>query len=165
MLFAYGATEPLPTLGTFTARAVSTGSNAECQADFVVVKGDGRTLLGRETAETLALLHVGPLQATSVLCEHSEDDISRRYRDLVTGMDLLKSYELKLHIDNTVKPVARPVRRISFGLREKGDKKLEELLQPDIIEEVTEGPTGRISPLVVVPKSDAGYAACKRSDY
>ena len=37
-------TEPLRTLGTFTATVVSTSSNAECQADFVVIKGDGHTL-------------------------------------------------------------------------------------------------------------------------
>ena len=41
---------------------------------FVVIKGDGRTLLGRETAEILELLHVGPLQANSAVSEHSEGD-------------------------------------------------------------------------------------------
>lgn len=79
MAIAYGTTEPLPTLG------VSTSSNAECQADFVVIKGDGHTLPWRGSAETLALLHVGPPQANSVMCEHSEDCIRRRYRDLFTG--------------------------------------------------------------------------------
>ena len=37
----------------------------------------------------------------------------------------------------------------AFGLREKVDGKLDELLQEDIIEEVPEGPSGWISPLVV----------------
>ena len=78
VLFVCGGTEPLPTLETFSASVVSTGSNAKCQADFVVVKSDGRTLLGRKTAEVLSLLHVGPLQANSVVCEHSEDDIRQR---------------------------------------------------------------------------------------
>lgn len=76
-LFAYDATEPLPTLETFTATVVLTSSNAECQADFKVVKGEGRTLLGRETSETLGLLHDRPLQGNNVVCEHSEDDIRR----------------------------------------------------------------------------------------
>ena len=39
-LFAYGGTEPLPTLGTFSADVMLTGNNG-CRADFVVVKGDG----------------------------------------------------------------------------------------------------------------------------
>ena len=63
-LFAYGATEPLLTLETFSAKVVSTRSNAQCQADFVVIKGGGHTLLGREMVET-----------HNIASEHSEDDI------------------------------------------------------------------------------------------
>ena len=59
-----------------------------------------------------------------------------------------------------MKPVAEPVRRIPCGLRKKVDEKLEELLQADIIEEVLEGPSGWISPLVVVPKSDGYVRIC-----
>ena len=65
-LFAYGGMEPLKTLGTFTADALLTGNNSGCRADFVVVKGNGWTLLGRETAEILNLLHIGPFQANNV---------------------------------------------------------------------------------------------------
>ena len=36
------------TLGTFSATVISPSSNASCQADFVVIEGDGRTLLGQE---------------------------------------------------------------------------------------------------------------------
>ena len=78
---------------------------AECQADFVVIKS-GSTLSGRETAMTLGLLHVGLLHVNSAVCEHSKDDISRRYQDLFTGIGLLQDYELKLHVDKLVKPVA-----------------------------------------------------------
>ena len=49
-LFAYGGTEPLPTLGTFTADVMLTENNTHCRADFMVAKGNGRTLIGRETA-------------------------------------------------------------------------------------------------------------------
>ena len=160
VLFAYGGTEPLPTLGTFSATVISPSSNTSCQADFVVIEGDGRTLLGRETAEMLSLLHVSPLQVNSVVSEHSEDDIRRRYQDLFTGIGQLKDYELKLHLDDSVKPVAQPVRRIPFGLRAKVDGKLDELLQADIIEEIPEGPSSWISPLVVVPKSDGDVRVC-----
>ena len=159
VLFAYGGTEPLPTLGTFSATVISPTSNASCQADFVVIEGDGRTLLRLETAEMLSLLHVGPLQVNSVVSEHS-DDIRRRYQDLFTGIGLLRDYELRLHVDDSVKPVAQPVRRIPFGLHAKVDEKLDELLQADIIEEIPEGPSSWISPLVVVPKSDGDVRVC-----
>lgn len=63
--FAYGGTEPLPTLGTFTADVMLAGMENASKADFVVIKGDGRTLLGRETAEALRLLRIGPFQVNS----------------------------------------------------------------------------------------------------
>ena len=159
-LFAYGGTEPLPTLGTFTADVSLTGNKGGCRADFVVVKGDGRTLLGRETAEILNLLHIGPFQANNVVSGGLESCIREKYKALFTGVGLLKGNELKLHIDESVKPVAQPVRRIPFGLREKVDKKLDQLLELDIIEEVPDGPSRWISPLVVVPKGDGDIRVC-----
>ncbi|KAL9974552.1 hypothetical protein ACROYT_G011601 [Oculina patagonica] len=82
-LFAYRGTEPLPTLGSFTADVMLAGSNVRCRTDFVVVKGNGRTLLGRETAELLSLLRVGPSQANSVTSGQLESDIRERYKDLL----------------------------------------------------------------------------------
>ena len=110
--------------------------------------------------ETLGFLHVDSLWVNSVVCEHSEDDIYRRYQDLFTGIGLLKDYELKLHVDKSVKPVAQLVCSIPFGLREKVDEKLDKLVQAEVIEEVPEGLSGWISPLVVVPKSDGNVRIC-----
>lgn len=159
-LFAYGGTEPLPTLGTFTADVTLAGFENGSNADFVVVEGDGRTLLGRETAEALNLLRIGPFQTNSVDGGRSDGDVREKYKHLFSGVGLLKGYELKLHIGESVKPVAQHVRRIPFGLRKKVDAKLDELLELDIIEEVPEGPSGWISPLVVVPKSDGDVRVC-----
>ena len=97
--------------------------NTGCRADFVVVKGDGRMLLGCETVEILNLLHIGPFQVNNVDSGRLESCVREKYKALFTGVGLLKRYELKLHIDDSVKPVAQPVRRIPFGLREKLDKK------------------------------------------
>ena len=72
----------------------------------------------------------------------------------------MKGYQLKLHLNKDVKPVAQLVRRLPFGLREKVDKKLDELLKEDIIEEVPSGPTQWVSPLVVVPKPDGDIRVC-----
>ena len=126
----------------------------------MVVKGDGRTLLGRETAEILNLLHIGPFLENNVDSGGLESCIPEKYKALFTGVGLLKGYELKLHIDESMKPVAQPVRKIPFGLREKVDKKLDQLLELDIIEEVPDGPSGRVSPLVVVPKGDGDIRMC-----
>ena len=62
---------------------------------------------------------------------------------------------MKLHVDENVTPVAQPVRRLPFGLRDKVDDKLNNLLEKGIIEELPEAtPTRWVSPLVVVPKAD-----------
>ena len=157
-LYAYGGKEPLPTLGTSTTDVMLAGDETGCRADFVVVKGDSCTLLGRGTAMDLDILCIGPVQANSV-SGGLDGDIRGRYSALFNGVvkRLLKDCELKLHIDDSVKPVAQHVRRIPFGLREKVDKKLDELLELDIIEGVPEGPLGWISPFVVVPKSDGAW--------
>ena len=126
----------------------------------MVVKGDGRTLLSRETAEILNLLHIGPFQTNNVDSRGLESCIREKYKALFTGVGLLKGYERKLYIDESVKPVAQPVRRIPFGLRERVNKKLDQLPQLDIIEEVPHGPSGWISPLVVVPKGDGDIREC-----
>ena len=61
---------------------------------------------------------------------------------------------MKLNVNIFVKLVAQPVQRIPFGVREKVEKKLNELLACGIKEEVSEGPTSWVSPLVVAPKPD-----------
>ena len=160
-LYPYGSTEPLPTLGTFTAYVVlADNNNTGCTADFVVIEGVGRTLLGRETAEVLNLLFNGPLQANNVTSGQLESDIRAKYKSLFSGVGLLKGYELKLHVDESVKSVVQHVRRVPFGLRNKVEKKLDELLDLDIIEEVPEGTSVWVSPLVVVPKSDGDVRVC-----
>ena len=62
-------------------------------------------------------------------------------------------------MNTSVQPIAQSVRRVPFQLREKVDKKLDELLAADIIEEVPEGPTSWISPLVI-PKPDGDIRVC-----
>lgn len=72
----------------------------------------------------------------------------------------MKGCELRLHIDESLKPIVQHVRRVPFRLRENRDAKLDELLELDIPEEVPEGPSGWISLLVVVSKSDGDVRVC-----
>ena len=125
-----------------------------------MIKGNGKSILGKRTAERLKVLRVGPADTAegtvnTVTEEGSDSDIRKEFADLFTGVRLLKDYKLKLHIDENVIPVAQPVRRLPFGLRDKVDHKLDELLNVGVIEELPEStPTRWVSPLVVVPKAD-----------
>ena len=154
-LYAYGSDKPLPTLGTFSARVLCTVTNKCCTADFVIVEGRGANLLGKSTSEELSLSQVGPAVVNLL-----DNDVVAQYRPLFTGVGMLKDYQLKLHINDSIKPVAQSPRRIPFQLREKVDGKLNELLVSDIIQEVPDGPTEWVSPLVVIPKSDGDIRIC-----
>ena len=67
------------------------------------------------------------------------------------GLGKLKNYQIKLHIDENVPPVAQPHKSVPFHVR----KQLEEQLRRDEelggIERI-EGPTPWVSPIVVAPK-------------
>ena len=92
--------------------------------------------------------------------EGCDEDIRDSYADILTGVGKLKDYRLKLHINKEVKPLAQQVRRLPFGLRDKVDLKLDDLLSKVIIEEVPDTPTSWISPLVVAPKPDGDIRVC-----
>ena len=79
---------------------MSPDTGATCKTDFLVIKRDGRSLLCRETAEKLGLLRLRPSHAVNIV--NTEADIKEKYKELFNGVGLLKDYELKLNIDNSV---------------------------------------------------------------
>ena len=109
------------------------------------------------------MLRVEPLEHPhiySITEEETDADIRRKFADVFAGVGKLKNYQLKLHVDKTVQPIVQPVRRLPFGLREKVEKKLDELLEKEIIEEVSNAPTTLLSPLVALPKPDGDIRIC-----
>ena len=140
-IFAYGQKEQIDVAGTFTTEIVCEANGETCVDKFTVIKGDGRALLGKRTAEQLDVLRVGPEKEEEVytVSEQGNDvDIREKYPAgaLFTAVGKLKGYKLKLQINEDVTPLAQSVRRLSFGLRDKVDEKLEELLNMGIIGEV-----------------------------
>ena len=74
-------------------------------------------------------------------------------------MRKLKDNQVKLYVDPNIPPVAQPVRRTPFSLRDKVKEKIDELVAMDTIEPV-EGPTPWVSPVVVVPKQNEEIRLC-----
>ena len=83
----------------------------------------------------------------------SPQPLRQQYPEVFNGLGKLNTKQVELHIDKTVDPVAQPLRRTSFNLRNKVDKKVKELIDLDVIEPV-EGPTPWVNPVVIVPKPD-----------
>ena len=84
-----------------------------------------------------------------------------KFPKVFEGLGKLKGYQLKLHIDESVQPVAQPVRRIPFTRKAKVNEKLDELLKLDVIEKV-EGPTSLVNPMVqvVIEKPNGDIRIC-----
>ena len=61
-------------------------------------------------------------------------------------------YEQKIHVDESVPPVAQTYRRVPFHLRKQLDSWLEDYVEKDIIEPVQDDSTEWVSGLVVAPK-------------
>ena len=152
-LYTYGSQEPLEVLGSFTATAAA--GDKETEGEFIVIKGKGEPLLRRHTAVQLGVLKVG-LNINSVT---SKETILEKHKEVFEGVGKLSNYQVTLHVDPSVSPVAQPVRRIPFSLRDKVQSKVEELVKMDIIEPV-EGSTPWVSPVVVVPKPNGDIRLC-----
>jgi hypothetical protein len=80
----------------------------------------------------------------------SQGGILEEFSGRFQGIGTLKDYTVKLHIDENVKPVAQPHRRIPFHIRKKVEEELQNLEDLDI--EKVEGSTPWVFPIVAAPK-------------
>ena len=68
-----------------------------------------------------------------------------------SGVGKLSGHQLKLHINREVTPMAQKPRRIPYALKDKVQRKIDELLNLDINKKVS-GPATWVSPAVIAPK-------------
>ena len=147
-----GCNKPLELAGRTNVK-INVG-NSQHDVEFQVIKGKGKPLVGRKTATELGLLHVGMLNSLSQeQANENTESIIRSFEDRFQGTGKLKDFQLKLHIDETVTPVAQTSRQIPFKMRKQVEQKIDELEKCDFIEKVT-GPTPWVSNLVPVPKKN-----------
>ena len=126
--------------GTFNCD-VKCGNNTT-KAEFVVVNSNGVPLHGKQTAMELGVLTIGVDMAA---VREERQKIQALQRSWKTQM-----HQITLHLREEVTAVA-PVRCTPFNLREKVQKKIDELMEADIIEPV-KGPTEWLNPVVVAPQ-------------
>jgi len=152
-IYSYASKSALQTVGKFTTEVEIPSQKVE--AEFVVIDGKGQSILGKKTATELGILRVGIPEKVNQL---SVDELVNKYPHLFQGVGRLKDYEVKLHINPEVQPVAQKARKIPYGLRDKVETEINSLLAQGIIEPV-QGPTPWVSPVVVVPKG-SGVRLC-----
>lgn len=149
-IFAYGQ-QPLKLLGTFSA-VIESKKKLFAEKCYVTA-GNCGNLLSYTAAKSLDLVSVKSANATNVTEPDSDSsgNVLKRFPKVTDGIGKLKGYKLKLHIDESVQPVAQPHRRMAFHQRDKISAELKRLQDCDIIEPVN-GPTPWISPILAVPK-------------
>ena len=111
-----------------------------------VAKGPSRSLLSWKMSQRLKLIRVATtVEGTTI------PELLHKFFEVTTGMGEYKGEPVKIHIVESIKPVAQPHRRIPFHVRKQVEEKLDQLQKDNIIERA-EGPTPWVSPIVVVPK-------------
>lgn len=114
-------------------------------AEFIVVHGGQQCLLGDRTSKDLGVLKVG-LDINNVM-------------EALKPFNKITGIQIHIPMDPDIKPVFQPLRKIPVPLEAAVNKKLEQLLQKDIIE-VKNGPTQWVSPLVIVGKANGEPRLC-----
>ena len=84
---------------------------------------------------------------------------SGQFRDLFGSNGKARGKVVKLYIDPDEQPKHQPHHRIPFHVTKDVEKELERLESLGIIEKVT-GPTPRVSPILVVPRSSGQVRLC-----
>jgi len=147
-IYSYGTKEALPLRGCFEAEVRS--SDKGVKTVFYVVDGHHGSLLSCDTALKLGLLQFNTNHLVLSPAPKIQSIIAR-FPQLFNGIGKLRDYQIKLHIDKEVTPVAQKARPIPFHMRAKVEAELEKLLNEGIIEPAS-GATPWISPVVVAMK-------------
>ena len=159
-IYSYASSEPLKIVGTFSA--IVQVRQQEAEGKFVVIEAQGRPLLGYQIATDLGVLKTG-LGLRANVNTVADDDLMQlmqtRFPTCFQGVGKLKDYQLKLHIDPEIRPIAQPVRRVPFSMRKPIEQELAKLIDMDIIEKA-EGPTPWVSPILTVPKRNGEIHIC-----
>ena len=91
-----------------------TNKQDTCSGTFYVAKGPSRSLLSWKTSQRLKII-----QVTNAVEETEIPEIFKEFSELTSGIGEYKGAPVKIHIDESVKPVAQPHRRIQFHVRKQ----------------------------------------------
>ncbi|XP_058811184.1 uncharacterized protein K02A2.6-like [Topomyia yanbarensis] len=144
ILKGYGSDKALKIVGTFQAE-IAIGKR-QVIAEFFVVDGGQKDLLGDFTAKQLGVLKIGI-------------EVNKVVDKSLAAFNKISGVQARIHMNPEYKPVFQPLRRVPIPMEDAVNRKLEQLLLRDIIE-VKQGPTTWVSPLVVVGKASGEPRLC-----
>ncbi|XP_072936215.1 uncharacterized protein [Epargyreus clarus] len=142
-LYSYASKSPLNVTGSFETD-IKVNKKSDHTTVYVIKEGS-RDLLGKDTALRLGVLKLGI----------GINEITHSSKPFPKFKDVL----VEIPVDEKCKPVSQPYRRIPIPIEDKVERKIKELLDSDIIEEV-HGPSRWISPVVPILKDDDDIRLC-----
>ena len=161
----YGSA-PIPVHGE--ARCAVTFGSTSVPVNWHIVSGSCEPILAGSACEELGIIQFNESPAPFQPIRMIESDVPseskqllqdtlKNYPENFTGLGKLRHYQVKLHIDESVKPVAVPPRSVPYHLQERFQKAIDEMVQQDVIEEhpVNE-PAPWVSCAVITSKPDGG---------
>ena len=165
-IFSYLSDNPIDLLGHLTTNISCNNKTQKCK--IYVVKGKWGSLLGKTSAEALDVLRVAPSPSTPENIANIQTNnnmpestkaIVNEHSSIFSGTELLKNFQLKLHIDPSIPPVQELIRRIPYHTKQKVSDEINRLLSLDIFGKV-EGPTTWLNPVVAAPKPNGKIRIC-----
>ena len=163
-LVMYNKSQVKP-IGKKSLSVVNPKNNNEYNVEFIVVKGQCKSILGLNTCEQLSLLTINRqniltvTSTTEVKASLSTQDVVGEYEDVFKGVTGKLEGKLHLELDQSVPPVQLPARRVPIAVKDNLQAELERLSKLDIIQKVDK-PTDWISSLVVTTKKSGKIRLC-----
>ena len=120
------------------------------QIEVNVVRGGGyEPILSKQTMLDMNLIQILDSDHLSVV-KIDSDPLLDEYADVFEGLGKLAG-QYEITVDETIKPVVHPPRRLPVAIVERVQRKLEEMTTDGIIEQVNQ-PTDWVSSMLVVSK-------------
>ena len=123
--------EPLTLCGKF--RTTVTSGSCSSVETFYVAKGSSSSILSWTTSQTLNLIKAVSTVEPPGNLPPDAPDFLKEFPNLTSGMGKYKGEPARIHVDESVKPVAQPHRRVPFHVRKQVEEKLKQLENDDII--------------------------------
>ena len=147
LILANGEEHPIE--GKATLFASRKGQKRQIEVN--VVRGGGyQPILSKQTILDMNLIQTLDSDHLSVV-KIDSDPLLDEYADVFEGLGKLAG-QYEITVDETIKPVVHPTRRLPVAIVERVQRKLEEMSTDGIIEKVNQ-PTDWVSSMLVVSKS------------
>ena len=159
-LYTYGSEIPLKLRGKMNC-CVQYRDRSIPTEIYVVDSKYAGCLLGKDSAERLDILQIEKInEVKEETAKWTKETVAENFPDIVEGVGRLKDIQVAIQVDEKIRPVKQPYRRVPYHLTTKLEQKLKEFRDMDLIEDVEPGQTQWVSPMVIVPKPDGDIRVC-----